>query len=89
MTVTKRAMTSAERQERWRKQHLESADGEKESAHFVFEVGTKKRLAKIAAQYGYKSSTALIERWAKQTVSEIDDATERAAKAAILRKMEG
>jgi hypothetical protein len=76
--MAKRALTPAERQARWRERHVEGDDGERERLQFVFLAGTKERLAKIAAHYGYKSITALIEQWAVQTVSEID--AEKSAK---------
>jgi hypothetical protein len=79
-------LTNAERQARYREKHLEGVDGEKERAQFVFDVGTKKRLAKIAAHFGYKSSTDLIEQWAMQTVSDIDEGEERKTKEQIIRR---
>jgi hypothetical protein len=83
-------MTEAEKQAnrvrvaRWREKHIESASGERERLQIVLEAGTKARLEKIAAHYGYRSITALIEGWAKQTASDIDEDTEKKAKKKII-----
>jgi hypothetical protein len=50
---------------------MESIEGDKERAQFIFEIGTKKRLERIARHYGYLSATVLIERWAAQVASEV------------------
>jgi hypothetical protein len=63
-TKAKRALTGAERQARYREKHMESVEGDKERAQFIFEIGTKKRLARIARHHGL-SVTALIERWSR------------------------
>jgi hypothetical protein len=78
----KRPLTGAERQARYRKKHMESVDGDKERAQFIFAIGTKKRLARIARHYGL-SATALIEQWTRQEASEIAEQKERKAKKAI------
>jgi hypothetical protein len=74
------ALSNKERQALYRERHIKRADGEKERLTLVLDAGTKAHLARIAAHYGYASVTDLIERWAVQTVSEIEEAIEREAK---------
>jgi hypothetical protein len=57
-TKAKRPLTNAERQARYREKHMESIEGDKERAQFIFKIGTKKRLERIARNYGYLSATA-------------------------------
>ena len=83
ITKAKRPLTNAERQARYRERHMESVEGDKERAQFIFEIGTKKRLERIALHYGYLSATALIEQWAAQVASEVAEKEEREAKKAI------
>ena len=83
ITKAKRPLTNAERQARYREKHMESIEGDKERAQFIFEIGTKKRLARIARHYGYLSATALIERWAAQVASEVAEKAEQKAKKEI------
>jgi hypothetical protein len=78
-TNTKRPLTNAERQARYRKKHL-NADSDKERAQFVFAVGTKKRLGRIARHYRYPSATALIERWAVLAASKVAEQEQQARK---------
>ena len=82
-TKPKRPLTNAERQARYREKHMESIEGDKERAQFMFEIGTKKRLARIARHYGYLSATALIEQWAAQVASEVAEKEEQKAKKEI------
>lgn len=55
----------------------------KERAQFIFGIGTKKRLERIARHYGYLSATALIEQWAAQVASEVAEKEEQKAKKEI------
>jgi hypothetical protein len=79
----KRPLTNAERQARYREKHMESIESDKERAQFMFEIGTKKRLARSARHHGYLSATALIERWAAQVASEVAEKEEQKAKKEI------
>jgi hypothetical protein len=78
----KRPLRNAQRQARYRERHMEGIDGDKERIQFVFEVGTKKRLQRIARHHSL-SATRLIEQWTRQTASEIADQKEREARRAI------
>ena len=80
-TKRKRPLTNAER--RYREKHMESIEGDKERAQFIFEIGTKKRLERIARHYGYLSRIALIEQWAAQVASEVAEKEEQKAKKAL------
>lgn len=82
-TNAKRPLTNAERQARYREKHMESIEGDKERAQFIFGIGTKKRLEKIARHYGYLSATVLIEQWAAQVASEVAEKEEQKAKKEI------
>ena len=64
---------------------MDSIEGNKERAQFIFEIGTKKRLERIARHYGYLSATALIEQWAAQVASEVAEKEEKAKKALTTR----
>jgi hypothetical protein len=75
-------LTNAQRQARYRERHMEGVDGDKERAQFIFAVGTKKRLARVARHYGL-TPTRLIEQWSRQMASEIADQKEREARRAI------
>jgi hypothetical protein len=88
ITNAKRPLTNAERQARYRERHMESMEGDKERAQFIFEIGTKKRLERIARHYGYLSATALIEQWAAQVASEVAEKEEQKAKKAITARYE-
>jgi hypothetical protein len=57
------ALTNAEKQARWRERHLDSSDGTKTRAQFVFDVSTTRQLKRIAAHKG-RSVTSLIREWA-------------------------
>ncbi len=57
----------------------------KERAQFVFEIGTKKRLDRIARHYGL-SCTKLIENWTRQMASEIAAKQERKAKKVLIAR---
>jgi hypothetical protein len=78
----KRPLTNAERQARYREKHVESVEGDKERAQFIFEIGTKKRLERIARHYGL-SATVLIQQWAAQVASEVAEKEEQKAKKAL------
>jgi hypothetical protein len=80
---------NAEAQARWRERHVDGVDGEKERLQLVLVIGTKARLRRIAEHYGYPSITALLESWATQTASDIDDAAERAAREKIIADYKG
>jgi hypothetical protein len=82
-TKPKRPLTNAERQARYREKHMESIEGDKERAQFIFEIGTKKRLERIPRHYGYLSATALIEQWAARVASEVAEKEEQKAKKAL------
>ena len=82
-TKAKRPLTNAERQARYRERHLESTDGDKERAQFIFAVGTKKRLARVARHYGV-TPTKLIEQWTRRMASEIAEQKGREARKAIV-----
>jgi hypothetical protein len=83
VTKAKRPLTNAERQARYREKHMESIEGDKERAQFIFEIGTKKRLERIARHYGYLSTTALIEQWTAQVASEVAEKEEKKARKAL------
>ena len=87
-TKPKRPLTNAERQARYREKHMDSIEGNKERAQFIFEIGTKKRLERIARHYGYLSATALIEQWAVQVASEVAEKEEQKAKKALTTRYE-
>jgi predicted nicotinamide N-methyase len=57
------ALSNAEKQARWRERHLDSTDGTKMRAQFVFDAGTSAQLKRIAAHKDC-SVTALIREWA-------------------------
>jgi hypothetical protein len=80
----KRALTNAERQARYREQHLES---DKERVQFVFAIGTKKRLDRIARYYDL-SATTLIEQWARREARDLAEKSERKAGRAIISSYE-
>ncbi len=63
-----------------REQHLES---DKERVQFVFAIGTKKRLDRIARYYDL-SATALIEQWARREARNLAEKAERKARRAII-----
>jgi len=84
-TKAKRPLTNAERQARYRERHLESADGDKERAQFIFAVGTKKRLARVARHYGV-TPTKLIEQLTRRMASEIAEQKGREARKAIVSR---
>lgn len=81
----KRPLTNAERQARYRALHVDAVEGDKERANFVFKVGTKKRLARIARHYGL-SPTVLIEQWSAQMASELAQKKEQDAKRAVISR---
>ena len=83
-TKAKRPLTNAERQARYRGKHLENIEGDKERAQFMFEMGTKRRLERIARHYGYPSATALIEQWAAQVASDVAEREERKLRNKLL-----
>jgi hypothetical protein len=85
VTKAKRPLTGAERQARYRKKHMESVDGDKERAQFIFAVGTKKRLARIARHHGL-TPTKFIEQWTRQMASDIAEKQERQARKAIVSR---
>lgn len=87
-TKAKRPLTNAERQARYREKHLENIEGDKERAQFTFEMGTKRRLERIACHYGYPSATALIEQWAAQVASDVAEREEQEAKKRIIARYE-
>jgi hypothetical protein len=65
---------------------MESIEGDKERAQFIFEIGTKKRLDRIARHYGYLSATALIEQWVAQVASEVTEKKKQKAKKALIAR---
>jgi hypothetical protein len=87
-TKAKRPLTNSERQARYREKHLENIEGDKERAQFTFEMGTKRRLERIACHYGYPSATALIEQWAAQVASDVAEREEQEAKNRIIARYE-
>jgi hypothetical protein len=66
---------------------MESIEGDKERAEFIFEIGTKKRLGRIAHHYGL-SATALIEQWAAQVAGEVAEKGKREQKKVITTRYE-
>jgi hypothetical protein len=54
----------------------------------IFEIGTKKRLERIARHYGYLSATALIEQWAAQMASKVAEKEKQKAEKEITARYE-
>jgi hypothetical protein len=54
----KQKSPAVEAQDRYRETHM---NVDKERAQFIFSIGTKEGLKKVAARYGFKTATPFLE----------------------------